>query len=334
MMEDGKDFKVLFKKWQEQKLTPAESQRLMRLINSGAYHDALAKLLSEFHESDVDDAVVNAADLQETYAQLMAKIHKSAGITPQPANVRRLTPMRVAAIGASFFIAFASAVFVYRAVVLPNASGISSLTSFNDKQYFRLPDGTAVMLNDNSTLTYDQDFGNELREVTLTGEAFFDVAHIPNRPFIVRTHKINTIALGTAFNINSFKTKVVVTVVRGKVKVGSKDEVFGLLTSNEEITVDSRTMKFSKININSDEAVTWNKSFIIMNDVTMKEAALIISKKFTVNVTIASDDLAKCRIKTSFVNDETLEEVLQLISFSINGSFSRKGETYVITGKC
>jgi ferric-dicitrate binding protein FerR (iron transport regulator) len=331
-MEDGKDFKVLFKKWQERKINSAEKQQLMQLIESCAYNEELTRMLAEFHESDVDDNVIYSNDEEAAYEQLMANIHGIQSLKFRNENGRKLTPIRIAAIAASFIFLAGLVIYLFRTIGLPDAT--SNITTFADKQYFRLPDGTAVTLNENSSLSYDQEFGNKVREVTLTGEAFFDVAHAPNRPFVVRTRKINTTVLGTAFNINSFTTKVVVTVMRGKVKVSSGRTVMGELAPNEAITINEKSMQFKKSVVDAGKAVVWKANHLVMDEVTMKQAADLIEKHFNVNVRIATPALEKCTISAFFIKGESLDEVLEAISLAKIGSYTLKDGVATISGKC
>ncbi len=67
-----------------------------------------------------------------------------------------------------------------------------------------MPDGSTVWLNAGSKLNYDKSFGTKLREVTLTGEAFFDVVKNPDQPFVIHTHRIDVKVLGTQFNVKSY----------------------------------------------------------------------------------------------------------------------------------
>lgn len=331
-MEEGKDFKVLFRKWQERKINPTETQQLMRLIESGAHSDELTRMLSEFYESDVDDNVISSNDHKTAYEQLMASICEIESLKSRNENGRKLTPIRIAAIAASLIVLAVSAIYLFRTLGLPDAT--SSIATFTDKQYFRLPDGTAVTLNENSSLSYDQEFRNKVREVTLTGEAFFDVAHVLNRPFVVRTRKINTTVLGTAFNINSFTTKVVVTVMRGKVKVSSGRTVMGELAPNEAITINEKSMQFKKYVVDAGKAIVWKANHLVMDEVTMKQAADLIAKHFNIKVRIATPALEKCKISAFFIKDESLDEVLEAISLAKIGSYTLKDGVATISGKC
>ena len=81
--------------------------------------------------------------------------------------------------------------------------------------------GSLVHLNYGSRIKYPQNFLGETRGVTLVGEGYFEVAHNPDKPFIVTTSGINVRALGTEFNVNAYPENHVIatTLVKGKVLV-------------------------------------------------------------------------------------------------------------------
>jgi ferric-dicitrate binding protein FerR (iron transport regulator) len=103
-------------------------------------------------------------------------------------------------------------------VVTPNAE---VATAMGTRTKAVLSDGTTYWLNAGSKLTYEKIFGKNSREVSLTGEAFFDVVKLTDRPFIVHTSGIDIKVLGTAFNVKSYPDdkKVEITLYRGFVKV-------------------------------------------------------------------------------------------------------------------
>lgn len=77
-------------------------------------------------------------------------------------------------------------------------------TKNGSKTRIQLPDGSLVWLNAGSKLNYKYNFGKELREVELIGEAFFDVVKNPKKPFVIHTNTIDVKVLGTAFNVKSY----------------------------------------------------------------------------------------------------------------------------------
>ena len=106
------------------------------------------------------------------------------------------------------------------------AKGNSEISTHNgSKTHLVLPDGTLVWLNAGSRIAYDKNFGNTVREVSLTGEAFFDVARNADRPFVIHTARIDIKVLGTRFNVRSYPSDKTTeaTLIRGSIEVSIKD---------------------------------------------------------------------------------------------------------------
>src|SRR5258708_5365973 len=104
-----------------------------------------------------------------------------------------------------------------------------------------LPDGSQVWLNSGSNLTYTKEFGTRLREVELSGEAYFDVVKNPEQPFIIHTRQIDVKVVGTAFNVKSYpgERRTETTLIRGRVEVmihNRPDEKI-VLKPNEKLVV-------------------------------------------------------------------------------------------------
>lgn len=94
-------------------------------------------------------------------------------------------------------------------------------TKNGSRSSIQLPDGTKVSLNAGSKLDYGKDFGRETRNISLSGEAFFDVAHNEKLPFIIRSGNISIKVLGTAFNLRSYPEENVTetTLLRGRIEL-------------------------------------------------------------------------------------------------------------------
>ncbi|WP_051664121.1 FecR family protein [Dyadobacter crusticola] len=214
----------------------------------------------------------------------------------------------------------------------------TDVASFHDRQLIHLPDGSTVLLNNGGELTYSQEnFGKAGREVTLSGEGFFDVKHDPAHPFVVHTGKVTTTVLGTAFNVTASRSEqqVKVTVTRGRVRVGDQDRTYDVITPDQQIVVNTTTNDFIKENVNARLVAGWKDDFIILDNVTMREAVAIISQKFNVKLTLANAKLGNCHVSASFLNGERLEHILKVIaavnqlSYTIqaDGSVQLDGET-------
>ena len=120
------------------------------------------------------------------------------------------------------------------------------VTQKGSRSHIKLPDGTTVWLNAGSKLNYPRQFTGGKREVALEGEAFFDVAKDPDRPFTVRTKTFAIRVLGTEFNVAAYpdENKLETTLISGKVQVtmNEKPDQNIILAPNEKLTVINKEM--------------------------------------------------------------------------------------------
>jgi len=122
------------------------------------------------------------------------------------------------------------------------AKEISEVVTHNgSRTNLLLPDGTRVWLNAGSRLTYEKTYGAESREVSLTGEALFDVAHNATRPFIIHAAHVDIRVLGTRFNLKSYPTDrtTETTLLKGSIEVSIKDRPDEkiILKPNEKLVI-------------------------------------------------------------------------------------------------
>ncbi|WP_163024732.1 FecR family protein, partial [Pseudomonas viridiflava] len=108
-----------------------------------------------------------------------------------------------------------------------------TVKSGNEHQKVNMPDGSTVILNNNSSISYPKVFGVK-RAVTLTGVGYFDIRHDLKKSFTVHTGNLSTVVLGTAFNIKAYDRdhEISVTVTRGKVSVLDSNAALAILTPN------------------------------------------------------------------------------------------------------
>lgn len=280
------------------------------------------------------------ADAAEEDLQLIFKKLDSVPLT-QPARTVRFKRSTVW-LAAAAVITLAIVATALLTTDLFNTRSLSqqpaaSLMVYTDKQLVELPDGTQVLLNDNSELSFDSaSFGLSMREVMLKGEAFFDVTHDPSKRFIVKTGEVNTQVLGTAFNVSAYSGagEITVTVVRGLVQVGDDRRVYAKITPNEQIAVDVEKHTFIQKEVVAEEAVSWQKNFLIMEDLSLEEASRIIEKRFNVQVRFENEMLKKCVFSGTFLNDESLDQVLSIMTKVIGGiDYHVKGSEVTFSGK-
>jgi transmembrane sensor len=139
-----------------------------------------------------------------------------------------------------------------------------------------LPDGSQVWLNSGSNIVYNKEFGNGIREVELSGEAFFDVVKNASVPFIIHTKQVDIKVVGTAFNVRSYPTdhQTETSLVRGLVEVTihNRPEEKILLKPNEKLVVADRESQKDTINTVKEK----NQPFVSMSNLSYTPADSIV----------------------------------------------------------
>jgi len=187
--------------------------------------------------------------------------------------------------------------------------------SGSHRQLINLPDGSTVILNADSKLEYPPNFSSNTRDVYLNGEAYFDIRHNPSKPFFVHTGSISTKVLGTAFNIHAYRSQqfIEVTVTRGKVEVKAKEKLLGVLEKNEQIVFNTATENFSKKIVSIGPVIAWRKNELYFDDVTLAEAALVLSNRYHITIEFMNEKIRNCQFTAAFNNSTTLEHALTVI---------------------
>jgi transmembrane sensor len=204
------------------------------------------------------------------------------------------------------------------------------IITFQGPDFVRLPDNSTVMLDKGSELSYSSVFGETTREVSLKGEAFFDVAH-SSVPFTVRTGEIVTTVLGTAFNVK-VSDGVTVTVARGKVAVGDASHTFDTILPNEQLAVNTQSNEVVKSVVDLETVMQWKLKYFILDKVTFSEAAALISERFNVKVTIANKSLNTCTINAWFLRNESLQQVMDAVCAFKQATYTIDHDAITIEG--
>jgi len=185
------------------------------------------------------------------------------------------------------------------------------------KANITLPDGSKVWLNSESKLTYTPNFNVKNRELQLNGEAYFEVAHNPKKPFIVSSHDISVEALGTAFGVKAYNEDNQVTsiLMKGKVRVTTPDGEVVLLP-NDRISYDKSThKKYLSSVTNATDFTGWIHNELRFENESLGDIAKTIQRIYNVEVKFTSENLKKQRY-TGTINNNSLESVLNIISLT------------------
>ena len=185
-----------------------------------------------------------------------------------------------------------------------------------------LPDGSAVVLNSGSTLTYPEKFGRK-RTVTLSGEALFTVTASKKHPFIVSTDDICVTAHGTVFNVSDYPDELTAsaTLCSGVVSVSkSGDENREVtLTPDQSLTMEKSTGSMTVRKTDAQEASAWKDGNLRMRSLPLEQALKIVERKFNVDIHLTTDKYNDAVLTAKFINDEGLVELMDALCKLVPG---------------
>jgi len=242
-------------------------------------------------------------------------------------------------------------------------------TRYGSRTKLLLPDSTQVWLNSGSKLTYDKTYGNGTREVSLSGEAYFDVVKNPAHPFIIHTGSINIKVLGTAFNVKSFPNEknIETSLIRGSIEVTFKNRPSEkiilkpnekLVTANEELVKDSTQQKLlaektallpSKSQGRQEPLVlvshltyephdstivetSWMDNKLIFRSETFDELAIKMERWYGISIRFTDEDIKPRRLTGVFEN-ESLQQALKALQLITPFTYKMNKSEVIISSK-
>jgi ferric-dicitrate binding protein FerR (iron transport regulator) len=220
-----------------------------------------------------------------------------------------------------------------------------------------LPDGTKVWLNAGSKLTYDKNFGESERNVNLTGEAYFDVVHNAEKPFVIHTKAMDIKVLGTEFNVKSYPDErtTEASLIRGSIEVTLKDKRAEkiIMKPNEKLVVSNENeppTAFQKkpqeptapiINLGHlnyfslDSTIletSWVDNRLIFEDESFEEVATRMARWYGVEFSFKNNDIKNLRFTGNFKN-ETVEEALKAMQITADFAFRISSDKHILITK-
>jgi transmembrane sensor len=191
-----------------------------------------------------------------------------------------------------------------------------------------LPDNSVVTLNKNASLTYPKRFSGEERDVTLRGEAFFNVTPDKKKPFVVHVNDITVKVVGTSFNIKSIHGKTEVIVETGVVQVIHNNKVVELKPKEKLVTGGADTaMQKEEV---PDKLYNYYRSKeFVCNNTPLWKLAESLSEAYNKSITIEREELRNLRITTTFSN-KPLDSILTVIEKTFDVKAERKNNQIIL----
>ena len=344
-------FKIDEDGWEEWTL---ESRQRAKLVEDAR----LLLLAMKVSETALSGADIHRA-LQTTWIKIEEKENQNNLI--HDAKLRSLRKYFLTGVAATLVFCLMSVWFyknhystahkivTYKELIDDNSEGLVEQTNNSNKpQIITLSDGSSVLLQPKSKLSYPKIFTGNERKVYLSGEGFFEISKNPKKPFFVYANEIVTKVVGTSFRVKAYSDQpnVEVLVRTGKVKVKSNELVSKpnqeevVLLPNQALRFLRSNLSFNKItNITEDPTLTRSVGNIEQlsfefTDIPVSQIFKTIEQAYLVKIDYPVNKLKDCHLTTS-LSDQPLTEKLKIICNSIgnNTNFEMNGNQIIITSQ-
>ncbi|SDG77194.1 FecR domain-containing protein [Chitinophaga filiformis] len=314
--------------------TTAEQQELEMMLQEYPELRERYQLLQQYFTVS---AYHSSAETEQALQRTMSRINISA--TP----VKRMFPWKWIGVAAAAVLITAVAVVVLRprqqqaevARLMERQNGKAT------KATIELADGSKIWLNADSKLSYPEVFNGNSREVYLNGEAFFDIAANPKKPFIVHLSSGTVHVLGTSFNIRAYENEAVQTSVKtGKVAfipvvaAGQQPDTI-YITPDEKVTyrkafAENKEDAIVRETTSAEDDKAWTEGRLVFRDKTLEEIAAELERTFGKKVSFGSDAPRYYRLTGSF-QDNSLQDIMYYLARSKAFHYSITDSTLLIT---
>lgn len=210
-------------------MTAEEVRRFQEMAAGSENRRSLDRLLRDAYSriSRMPSGVSGSAgqEIDEIFQEVMMKVrHKEAERPPvQPGRIIALfRRYKIAEVAAALFFIVGIGIFSYHKHMVAAASGNMPIRArIGERKSLMLPDGSSVVLNAGSTLTMADGFNTNSRKISLSGEAYFEVAKNVDLPFVIHTSSMDIKVLGTSFNVRAYpdEARDITSLITGKIEV-------------------------------------------------------------------------------------------------------------------
>lgn len=319
-------------------LEPAEKEQLMAWVEQSSANrklfDELIQVWSisgryedEPFQADVESAWLSLENKMDQQAAQTTTRHAGARIVPlwQPRKLLRYAAAIALLLAAGYWAL--------------NRSGAGSEVQMveigagaGERREVALPDGSRVILNENTRLAYAEPF--EERRVLLWGEAFFEVEKMNGKPFAIEAEGATTTVLGTSFNVRAYpgEGEVKVSVRTGKVALEQSGNAASkvLLEPGESAVFIKAREVVEEVAISNADA--WKNRQLDFNSVRLEEVVEAVERFYGINVEVVNPQLLNCRFNGLFAGPESLGEVWAAMDYTMGLRIEKKNNVYYISG--
>lgn len=202
--------------------------------------------------------------------------------------------------------------------------------SQDDISCFTLPDSSRITLSKNSKLSYSSNFSLKDRKVILEGEAYFEVSKQEDSRFIVQVGDSYVEVLGTKFNVNgvSADERIVTTLVEGSVLFRNETQRI-LMTPNQQLTYHPKTDQLKNIPVDVSADIAWKDRLNQYSSISLLQLIDLLELQYDIEIEL-KDHLRDTNVSGTFLQEQSLEEVLTVMQRSIGFRWTKENNKIII----
>ncbi len=342
------DYIKLIIKYLSGTIDPAERKILDRWLKSAEENRKTLVLIEQIWNTE--ERGLDKPDLKAAWSKLTER----AGISlpfeeARTTNIRSYSPsfktrtkfgyqiMRYAAI---LLIVFSLAYIFSKEKLGSQSDGQQEIiVQYGKQNKLTLPDGSKITLDAGSKLSFPEDFSGNFREVYLYGEAYFEVVHNPQKPFIIHANQAIIKVLGTKFNVRAWRLnddEVEVVVVEGKVSLGTKNE-----SEKTAVIVDKGKMSYlskkhpqpsSPKKVNTEKYLAWINRDLILENTPLYDVLDRLSRWYNLKFKLP-DPVYNNVMITGIFKNKSIDYILDTICLMTQLDYKRNGDKVVFYRK-
>lgn len=324
-MEQLKHINIILKRFISGIYTCEDANRIMDMFRSQQY-------TKEINE-EMDLVWQSVPEEETTSLQYEQYIAEARALLTRIRKEERKIPFGSLLKYAAVFALFVSVGFgVYqftRITDMQNMAYTEIRVKNGEHKRIVLPDGTKVILNAGSFMKYPERFTQDFRRIEMDGEAFFEVVHDEDKPFVVSTKDVSVKVLGTSFNVKAYDMdeQILVSVRSGKVQVDMTDAMMRLLP-DEQLVFFRKNGEIQKRNESARHATVWIDGGLYFNKTPICSVVKELERMYNCKIELSGDKPYDDYIYGEHDN-KSLESVLKSIQYSTDIKYRKEGDKII-----
>lgn len=293
------------------------------------------KLDSDIDEIEQDQIKSMVSELDS--AKLLQSIRQRIQLEEEPAHQNKRDTIKILFKTAASVLVIITASLFYYTAYQPitqepkRPTPVHYATADDQQKEVTLSDGTTIRLNSNSEIRISNDYLELTRQVELEGEAYFDVSHNPEKPFLIHANETKIEVLGTSFNVRTVaeENEVQLAVIEGSVSFSSWE---GTLTKESVVL---KTGQFAYVDLERhvidveefavNNYLFWMKGRLVFEELPLKQVCTQLNRLYDVRCDYADVMIGDLKLTADFSGD-TLEKTLSVIALSLDITYKKSGD--------